>query len=167
MASCASPAQCPNLLEISNDDASGAHLSTWDTSNGATCQVYIANWTDTSISLVANLQVGLQDDYELAYQSGVYLTPLSDISPASFPAVPPVSAIGCPVAYKDHLYFTVTNPQSGATVKQPFQATVGIRLLYWPIIPLGYAVRCEQCNTMTGVVQRGQRLTPKVPPCRR
>jgi len=124
MASCASPAQCPNLLEISNDDASGAHLSTWDTSNGATCQVYIANWTDTSISLVANLQVGLQDDYELAYQSGVYLTPLSDISPASFPAVPPVSAIGCPVAYKDHLYFTVTNPQSGATVKQPFQATV-------------------------------------------
>jgi len=124
MASCASPSACPNLLEISDDNASGAHLSAWDTSNGASCQVYVANWTDTSISLAANLQIHLQDEYEQDYQPGVYLSPLSDIGPLSFQAVPPTSATACPVAYKDNLYFKVTNPQSGATVIEPFQAAV-------------------------------------------
>lgn len=125
MASCASPSNCPNLLEIYDDNASAAHTSTWDTSSGADCQVYIANWTDTSISLVVNLQTQLQNGYEGLYQLGpppVYLSPLSDISPWAFPAVAPSSSTGCPVAYQDHLKFTITNPQT-TTNPQPSQVS--------------------------------------------
>jgi hypothetical protein len=90
-------------LEIHNAEASGG---TWDTAATTYCQMYIANWTNTSISLVANLPVGVRDMY-----SSTVLSPLSDVGPWTFPAAP-----GCPVASADKLTFTVTNPQSGARV---------------------------------------------------
>jgi hypothetical protein len=122
MASCSTPTSCPNYLRIQNDGNSLLHLP-WDTSSGAACQVYIANWIDTNISLVAGLPVLIKDGYEQNYQPGAYLSPLSDMNYLSFfqnlaSTAPPLV---CPVAYNtaaqqgDNLTFTVTNPQSGLT----------------------------------------------------
>jgi hypothetical protein len=102
-------------LNIHNDNNSGQHQP-WDTDTNADCQVYIISWTDTSISLVANLQTGLQDAYQIANAPDTYLSPLSDFGPSSFVALAPTIQTGCPVAYQDHLSFTITNPQSEATL---------------------------------------------------
>jgi hypothetical protein len=99
-------------LEISSD-GNGSGIQ-WDTAQNPACQVYIANWTDTSISLEVNLPVAVQDDYQI--DNGLtttVLSPLSDVSPLTFDAAP-----ACPVAYRsatggDTLTFTVTNPQNG------------------------------------------------------
>jgi hypothetical protein len=99
-----------NYLEVS-DDGAGSGLP-WNTNNALpSCQMYIANWTNTNISLAANLPVGVTD----MYQPGVVLSPLNDVSPLTFGAARPTSTTGCPVASGDHLTFTITNPQSGAT----------------------------------------------------
>jgi hypothetical protein len=71
--------------------------------------MYIANWTDSSISLVANLAAGVQNQYLQDNLFSTLLSPLSDISPLTFFAAP-----GCPIIAGDSLTFTVTNPQNGA-----------------------------------------------------
>jgi len=101
-----------SYLQISSDGAASG--VPWNTATSTSCQVYITNWTDTSIALVANLPLPNREDGE-----GTFLSPLSDMSLLTFfqslaPGAPPVS---CPVAYSaatggDNLTFTVTNPQS-------------------------------------------------------
>ena len=99
------------LLVFSSEAVSGSGLP-WNTNNTLpSCQMYIANWTNTNISLAANLPVDVTD----MYQPGVVLSPLNDVSPLTFGAARPTSTTGCPVASGDHLTFTITNPQSGAT----------------------------------------------------
>ena len=108
-----------NYLEVNNDGA-GCGVP-WNTNNLLpSCQMYILNWTNTSISLAANLPVGVTD----LYQPGVVLSPLADISPLTFAATPPTSTTGCPIASGDHLTFTITNPQSGAISNPPITLTV-------------------------------------------
>jgi hypothetical protein len=92
-------------LEISDAEASGG---SWNTATAITCQMYIADWTETSISLAANLPAGATDAY------GVVLSPVNDVSPMTFAA-----AAGCPVAPGDLITFKVTNPQSGTSVTLP------------------------------------------------
>jgi hypothetical protein len=105
-----------NYLEVSNDGASGLHPA-WDTTAGADCQIYIANWTNTGISLAANLPLNVTDMYQQQNDIGAVLSPLSDFSPLTFAAAAPSSSTGCPIAYDsksgggDNLTFTVTNPQ--------------------------------------------------------
>ena len=73
----------------------------------------ISNWTNTSISVVANLFVDLEDGYQA--QLGLlntFLSPLSDVSTVTFPAAAPAMS-GCPISPGDNLYFTVANPQGG------------------------------------------------------
>jgi hypothetical protein len=72
--------------------------------------VYIANWTDSTISLVANTPVKVANDYQKEEGLTAFLSPLSDFSPFTF-GIP--STGGCPVAAADTLTFTVTNPQTG------------------------------------------------------
>ncbi len=114
MASCATPQNCPNYLRIQNDGGSGVHLG-WDTSMGAPCQVYIANWTDTSVSVMANLPVGVVNGL------GTAVSPLTDIGPLTLPqsllsGAPPLV---CQVMPNDKLTLTVTNPQSGIPLTLP------------------------------------------------
>jgi hypothetical protein len=104
--------QSSSFLEIhDNGVASGVEWDTGTGSSGAPCQMYIASWTDTSISLVANVPVGELNG------AGVGLSPLSDISPLSFfMSSSDDPAWNCPVANGDTLTFTVKNPQhTGAT----------------------------------------------------
>jgi len=106
-------------IEVSDDGAgSGLH---WNTNSPLlSCQMYISNWTNTSIALAANLPVGVTD----LYQTGVVLSPLNDVSPLTFAAASPFSTTGCPVASGDNLTFTVTNPQTGATSNPPVTVPV-------------------------------------------
>jgi hypothetical protein len=103
-------AQSSQYLEV-NDSANGT--TKWDTGtggSGASCQMYIANWSDTSISLVINAPV---EAYNLYLGKGDYLSPLSDFSPLSlFPSPSGYNAQGCPLDPGDTLTFTVTNPQT-------------------------------------------------------
>jgi hypothetical protein len=107
--------QSSQYLEV-NDSASGT--TRWDTGTGgggASCQMYIANWSDTSISLVINAPI---EAYNLYLGTGDYLSPLSDFSPLTlFPNANNTQS--CPVDTGDTLTFTVTNPQtmtSGASM---------------------------------------------------
>jgi hypothetical protein len=130
--SCANTANCP--LRIYDDGGPGQeNHPSWDNAEGASCQAYIFNWTDTSVSLVVNLQPDLQDGYQSNYENGAgshplaYLSPLADISPESFPAVSPASTSGCPVAARDKITITLTNPQTaGTSTPWQFPKTVEI-----------------------------------------
>jgi hypothetical protein len=99
-------------LRISSD-GNGSGIP-WDTAQNPACQVYIANWTDTSISLEINLSSAMRDGYQIDKGlTTTVLSPLSDVSPLTFAEAP-----ACPVAYSsatggDTLTFTVTNPQNG------------------------------------------------------
>lgn len=111
--SCQNSGACPNYIRVQNLGGSGLDTG-WDTSEGAPCETYIANWSDTSISLVTNL-------------------PQTNSSPG-FGATAQNTA-GCPVMYDtvhglaDILQFTVTNPQSHVVMTlppvavQPYSAT--------------------------------------------
>jgi len=110
MTSCGGGVSCAsNYLEVS-DCAAGnicpPHAYAWDTSGGAPCQVYIADWSDTSISIIANLPTGVTDLY-----SGATLSPLSDFSPLTLMPASGAS-FGCAVAADDTLTITVINPQN-------------------------------------------------------
>jgi hypothetical protein len=84
--------------------------ATWDTATSAQCQVYIANWTDSSISLDVNLPYPTTDQY------GMTESPLSDMSPLTFfPNPQNTTTQACPVAYNDALTLTVANAQGGGT----------------------------------------------------
>src|SRR3984957_7091359 len=104
-----------------SDNGVGSSSSGWDTNtprtSGAPCQVYIANWTDTSISLVVNAPVNKQSLYQASNASSAFLSPLSDFSAFTF--APPPGPIGCPVMAGDNLTFTVTNPQTGSSFQAP------------------------------------------------
>ncbi len=101
----------PSTVLITNDGASGTH-NTWSTNDGnlGNCQVYIADWTDTSISLL----VGLPNS--ATNFNGLVLSPLTDMGPLAFFQQTPVST--CPIAINsvthapDNINVTVTNPQS-------------------------------------------------------
>jgi hypothetical protein len=76
----------PAYLQIQDDGKSTGGTTAWST-NGTTginggqasnCQVYIANWSDASISLVINAPIKA---YNLYLPTGDYLSPLSDFSP--------------------------------------------------------------------------------------
>jgi len=114
------PVQNSSYLEIADCPNGGTNPPNcsgyWSTATASNCQMVISNWTDAGISVVANLPVGVQDGYEAQNFLMTVLSPLTDVSPWTFPAAAPATA-GCPINYKDNLYFTVTNPQGGgATV---------------------------------------------------
>ena len=99
----------PNVV-VSDDDASHGGLNPWST-NGATgslgnCQVYISDWTDSTISLLVGLPQSIENG------AHTVLSPLTDMSPSSFFQVAPAST--CPVARLDNINVTVTNPQQSA-----------------------------------------------------
>jgi len=108
-----------NYLRIQNNGAASGLA--WDTNDGASCQVYIADWSDTTISIIANLPIGITDLY-----SGATLSPLSDFSPLTLmptSSTPPEN-FACPITYADGvgdtLTLTITNPQSGASQNIPW-----------------------------------------------
>jgi hypothetical protein len=95
---------CPHL----SNPCSPSSGITWDTTS-TSCQVYINNWYDTSISLVLATQDNVQNIYQFQNNlTATYLSPLSDLTFDTFPA-----ASGCSMTAGDYLYFTITNPQSG------------------------------------------------------
>jgi hypothetical protein len=101
----------PPYLQIKDDGHSTGGVA-WNTNGDppSSCQVYVANWNDTSISLVINAPI---DAYNLYLGTGDYLSPLSDFSPLTlFPNA--YNTQSCPVGTGDVLEFTVTNPQSAA-----------------------------------------------------
>jgi hypothetical protein len=77
--------------------------------------VYIANWTNWSISLVANLTTSAFNGYE----PSLPLSPLADVNYETFQ---PGSS--CQIAAGDVLGFTVTNPQSGGSTTMSPTVTV-------------------------------------------
>jgi hypothetical protein len=100
------------LLRIQDCIGGQQGCATWDTAQNPACQVYIANWTDSSITLDVNLPVGVTNLYSQT------LSPLSDFSPLTF--FFPDTANGgstqqCPVANTDLLTITVANAQGGGT----------------------------------------------------
>ena len=104
-------AQNPPYLRIRDDGHSTGGVP-WDTDGDppSSCQVYVANWSDTSISLVINVPI---DAYNLYLGTGDYLSPLSDFSPLTlFPNS--YNTQSCPVGTNDVVEVTVTNPQSGS-----------------------------------------------------
>ena len=119
--------QSSPYIEIA-DNGVGNGGSAWDTgaggTGGASCQIYIANWTDTSISVLANLPIDAFNQYLV----GTYLSPISDASPLTFfpnHATPtPYNVQNCPLSNGDTLTFLVTNPQSGIT-SSSFPVCVG------------------------------------------
>jgi hypothetical protein len=100
----------PNYLEVydcpSGSLGPGQTCATWSAPS-ASCQIYVGNWTDSTISLVVNLPNDAQSMYELANERTAYLSPLSDFGLLTFPA-----ATGCSLAAGDELFFAVTNPQT-------------------------------------------------------
>ena len=101
-------------LEVRDDMLAGGN---WDTGTGndpASCQMYISHWTDTSITVSANLPI---EATNLDPDLDVFLSPLSDVSPLTFfyPSTtnPAQSTQGCPVVAGDTITFYV-NPQNGS-----------------------------------------------------
>jgi hypothetical protein len=100
-----------SILRI-QDLAGPDNQTPWDTAANPACQLYLANWTDSSISLDVNLPQGVTDLY------GDALSPLSDFSPMTL--FSPNNANGtpsqhCPVYGSDTLEITVANAQGGGT----------------------------------------------------
>jgi hypothetical protein len=75
------------------------------------CQIYIADWTDTSISLLVGLPQSALNSQQ------VPLSPFTDMGPQTFFQQTPVST--CPVAAGDNINVMVTNPQSGNSTSLP------------------------------------------------
>ncbi len=121
----------PPYIVVSNDGGSGTHPS-WNTGDGGlgACQMYIADWTDSSISVLVGLPQSATNS------TGLSLSPLTDMDPVSFFQQTPVS--NCPIAINantgapDNISVTVTNPQSGNTNSS--QAT-----LKFPVLVTGTA----------------------------
>lgn len=97
----------PPYIVVSNDDASHGGQNPWNTGSGVLgqCQVYIADWSDTAISLM----VGLPQT--VVNQASVTISPYTDMGPQTFFQQAPSS--NCPVSVNDNISVTVTNPQSG------------------------------------------------------
>jgi hypothetical protein len=105
-------AQNPSYLQINDDGHSTDGATAWNTAGTtelpiAECKVYVANWSDTSISLVINAPINA---YNLYLGTGDPLSPLSDFSPLTlFPNA--YNTQVCPVGAGDTLTFYVTNPE--------------------------------------------------------
>jgi len=112
LSSCSSP-QC-NPIEVV-DDGAGQLLGTgWDTSSGAGCQMYVTNWSDSVITLYANIPVGATNF------SQTLLSPLAIASPLTFGiTLTNQSTNTCPVAVGDHITVTVNNQQGTGSVTSP------------------------------------------------
>ena len=93
------------------DDGHGSGTA-WDTNAGNSCQMYIANWTDTSIALVVNAPIDAYNQY-LGEGPQNWLSPLSDFSPLTL-FTNAYNTWSCPVSMGDSLTFSVINPQTGA-----------------------------------------------------
>jgi hypothetical protein len=106
--------QSSPYIEI-RDGGEGPGGSAWDTNSSATCQIYVANWTDTSISLVANLPIEAYNLYLNPGTPSVFLSPLSDVSPLTFFSPNAYNMQGCPVVTGDTLKISVANAQGGGT----------------------------------------------------
>ena len=79
----------------------------WDTANSTgNCQVYIADWTDTAISLLVGLPYGVQN------LNNAPLNPLTDMSPQTFFQLTS-GTVACPITQGYYLNVRITNPQSG------------------------------------------------------
>jgi hypothetical protein len=110
----------PNYLNVydcgSETNSNPQACAVWSApSNG--CEIYVANWTDSSISVVVNLPVDKQSAYQKDFEGPppAYLSPLSDYSWENFPA-----ASGCSIANGDNLYVAVTNPQTAVQFISPY-----------------------------------------------
>ncbi len=109
----------PNYLTVydcggNTNDTNPAACAIWTapTSVGGGCEIYVANWTDSSISFMVNLPVNVESMYQSNYENPPgYLSPLADYSPLNFAA-----ASACSISGSDNLYFKVTNPQTGVSV---------------------------------------------------
>jgi len=118
----------PNYLTIYDCGSGtlGSGCSGW-TSPATHCEIYVANWTDSTISLVVNLPVNKQNYYQNVFLGSGSLSPLADFSLNTFSESP-----NCSVSTGDNLYFAVTNPQTLATITSgavPVQAA-GYTALY-------------------------------------
>jgi hypothetical protein len=105
----------PLYLEITDCPSNGSCPPYKWTTSSTSCQVYIANWTNWSISLVANLTTSAFNGYE----PSLPLSPLADVNYETFQ---PGSS--CQIAAGDVLGFTVTNPQSGGSTTMSPTVTV-------------------------------------------
>jgi hypothetical protein len=104
------------FLTIS-DNGAGNGGTPWSTDPASpyyksTCQIYVAKWNDSGIWLEVNLPTNVQDldQIDNASLAGTFLSPLSDVTPLTFPA-----SSACPVGATsstvfDTLTFTVVNP---------------------------------------------------------
>jgi hypothetical protein len=80
----------------------------------------VANWSDTSISLVINAPIGASN----LYQPSLALSPLSDFSPLTLFPDPGNNTQSCQVFAGDVLEFTVRNAQTGSPLS-PLCVLVG------------------------------------------
>ena len=105
------------IRDCANDQSCSSPI--WDTASSLApaCQVYIANWTDTSIWLEVNLPVDTQDYYQFNLRLPSTVSPLADVTPlAFFPSTTGQNQMGCAIMIGDYLSFTVGNPQGASTV---------------------------------------------------
>ncbi len=117
--------QNPTLLQI-NDDGNSISGVAWnsagiDGGTPATCQVYVANWSDTSISLVINAPI---EAYNLYLGTGDYISPLTAFSPLTL-FTDGYNTWNCPVGTGDTLTLTVTNPQNTGNPTASMKVCVG------------------------------------------
>jgi len=111
------------LLTIADDGSTSWSTDPGDPTYNPSCQVYIANWTDTSIWLEVNLPVDTVDYYQFNLGLASAISPLTDVSPlAFFPSTTGQNQMACSVGSGDAMTFTVTNPQSNQPAS--IQATV-------------------------------------------
>lgn len=104
-------------LEIKDDGAGSVPSAAWDTNANSPCQMFIANWTDSAISLVAGVPGTPANP-----TSNLTGTPLplnDDQTPLTFFQTLPLGTSYCAVNVGDNMTFTVTNPQSYANPSTP------------------------------------------------
>jgi hypothetical protein len=106
------------LLRVQDCIGGGSNCQTWDTATATACQIYLANWADSSVSLDVNLPTGTVNGM------GNVLSPLTDVSPWTFfPDGGNMATQQCPVNPGDTLQVTVANAQGGG---QPSSVCVSI-----------------------------------------
>lgn len=114
----------PNYLTVydcgsSTDSSDPAACAVWSVPS-ANCEMYVANWTDSSISVVVNLPINVQSAYQSAASLTASLSPLADYSWETF-----LGASSCSItsAGGDNIYVQVTNPQTGGACGHGAQRT--------------------------------------------
>jgi hypothetical protein len=94
----------PNYLNVyectTSSTSTPASCAVWSAPSSG-CEIYVANWTDTSISVVLNLPVNVQSTYQQDYEG----SPPAYLSPLSYSWENFLAASGCSVTPGDYLYF--------------------------------------------------------------